>query len=251
VSKNDKSLELARYELRAKSLWLSGLKNNLKVGSLGVPLPIRAPYEAYESLICKLPGSGKYALEIGAGMGEFTEVLLKNYSHVYATDISEASLSILKNIYSEYKGLRILVGDMEALPFDDEAFDLVSCAGSLSYGDNNLVLKEVYRVLRPGGYFMAVDVLDHNPIYKLNRLLHFIKDQRTWSVVNRAPTNKLLAKYSQMFEVQITYYGSLVWVIPFLKVFFSDATVKKFIDLFDRIINVENSAFKFVICAKK
>lgn len=252
MSKNDKFLELTRYELRAKSLGSNGLKKNkLKIGSIGVPPPLRAPYEVYEGLIGKMTGSNERALEIGAGMGEFTGMLLRSYSQVYATDISEASLLILKNIYSEYKGLRILVGDMEALPFDDEAFDLVSCAGSMSYGDNDLVLKEVYRVLRPGGYFIAVDVLDQNPIYRLNRFLHFIQGNRTWSVVNRTPSNRLLAKYSKIFEVKVTYFGSLVWTIPFLKIFFSEVKIQKFIDWFDRIINVKNSAFKFVICAKK
>ena len=97
MSKNDKFLELARYELRAKSLGSNGLKKNkLKIGSIGVPPPLRAPYEVYESLIGKMTGSNERALEIGAGMGEFTGMLLRSYSQVYATDISEASLLILK-----------------------------------------------------------------------------------------------------------------------------------------------------------
>jgi hypothetical protein len=37
------------------------------------------------------------------------------------------------------------VADMEKLPFADQSFDLIVSAGSLSYGDNDKVLDEIYK----------------------------------------------------------------------------------------------------------
>jgi ubiquinone/menaquinone biosynthesis C-methylase UbiE len=44
---------------------------------------------------------------------------------------------------------------MEKLPFADQSFDLIVSAGSLSYGDNDKVLDEIYRVLKNKGAFIA------------------------------------------------------------------------------------------------
>ena len=40
---------------------------------------------------------------------------------------------------------------MEKLPFKNESFDVICSAGSLSYGDNNKVMSEIYRILKLGG----------------------------------------------------------------------------------------------------
>jgi ubiquinone/menaquinone biosynthesis C-methylase UbiE len=36
-------------------------------------------------------------------------------------------------------------------------------AGSLSYGDNDIVMNEIYRVLKLQGVFIAIDSLNNNP----------------------------------------------------------------------------------------
>tara|TARA_B110000444_G_C18436347_1_gene409237 strand:+ start:426 stop:593 length:168 start_codon:yes stop_codon:yes gene_type:complete len=54
---------------------------------------------------------------------------------------------------------------MENLPYEKNTFDVVCCAGSLSYGKNLLVLNEINGVLKSDGYFISVDNLNENPIY--------------------------------------------------------------------------------------
>jgi ubiquinone/menaquinone biosynthesis C-methylase UbiE len=56
---------------------------------------------------------------------------------------------------------------------------LIVSAGSLSYGDNDKVLDEIYRVLKNKGAFIAIDSLNNNPIYRLNR---FPCRPLSWSV---------------------------------------------------------------------
>jgi demethylmenaquinone methyltransferase/2-methoxy-6-polyprenyl-1,4-benzoquinol methylase len=90
-------------------------------------------------------------LEIGAGTGENTLKLIKMKFNVCATDISPKSVEVMSQKYSKYKNFSSKVGDMEKLPFKNDSFDIICSAGSLSYGDNNRVMNEIYRVLKFGG----------------------------------------------------------------------------------------------------
>jgi ubiquinone/menaquinone biosynthesis C-methylase UbiE len=45
---------------------------------------------------------------------------------------------------------------MEKLPFADQSFDLIVSAGSLSYRDNDIVMNEIYRVLKLQGVFIRL-----------------------------------------------------------------------------------------------
>ena len=96
---------------------------------------------------------------------------------------------------------------MEFLPFASGSFDLVAMAGSLSYGDNDRVLRELHRVLRSGGTLVCVDSLNHNPIYRFNRWVHYRFGERSRSTLQRMPTLGLLEQYQAAFgEAQIRYF---------------------------------------------
>ena len=91
-------------------------------------------------------------LELGSGIGNHTEALLKIGSKVIASDISKNSLNILlKTFGNKYKNLNILEADMEIIPYEDSSFDVVVSAGSISYGSKEIVRKEIHRLLKPGG----------------------------------------------------------------------------------------------------
>ena len=84
---------------------------------------------------------------------------------ICATDISPKSVEVMSQKYSKYKNFYSKVVDMEKLPFKNESFDVICSAGSLSYGDNNRVMNEIYRVLKFGGCVVLVVSLNDNPIY--------------------------------------------------------------------------------------
>jgi ubiquinone/menaquinone biosynthesis C-methylase UbiE len=68
----------------------------------------------------------------------------------------------------------LLMGDAQALPFPDQRFDTVVCTLALcSIPDERQAIAEVWRVLRPGGIFVALEhVRSPNPIIRgLERLL--------------------------------------------------------------------------------
>ncbi len=248
---NDKNLELLRYNSRARFLTNSSAELNIH-GALEEHPVLRAPYLYFQAQIKRFVTPKSYVLEIGSGTGRYTGLALSLGAQVIASDISEFSLNLLAKRYKYPRNLQIKVEDMELLSFDDNVFDVVISAGSLSYGDNWLVLQEVRRVLKLGGVFICVDSLNHNPIYKLNRWIHFFRGRRTKSTLERMPTLKTIASYGKFFSIlELNFFGSLSWLMPLFKFFIGDVKSASLSDRVDEILGVRASAFKFVMVTKK
>jgi len=244
---NDKNIEKYRYDSRAKK--------RLELQDYTFPTKFSAqlqpPVSSYKNLLAEVPPGSK-VLEIGAGMGENTEFLLELGLDVCATDISNNSVEILVNKFAKYDSFNAEVADMERLPFSDNSFNVVCSAGSLSYGDNSVVMNEIYRVLGKGGAFIALDSLSNNPIYKLNRYLHFLLGNRSKSTLERMPTVDLIDSYALKFgSVEVDYFGSITWLFPILTKFLSDNSVRVISNKVDKKLNVKKSAFKFTMKATK
>lgn len=253
MMRNDKSIELNRYDRRAQTLISKIEIEKFPVdGADAVSLTIRTPYSFYEEVLLSNISKDFSVLELGAGTGPFTGVLLRTGATICATDISEKSLEFLAVRHYGKGTLDTRVADMECLPFPDNYFDIVTCAGSLSYGDNLIVKNEIFRVLRPSGIFVCVDSLNNNPIYRFNRWIHYICGNRTKSTLLRMPTIRLIDQYRTLFgHVEVHFFGSVTWCIPFFVKLFGEVKASRFSDWFDRFIGARSSAFKFVMIAKK
>lgn len=247
----DKFIEQTRYDRRAQRL-NSCLLGELLPGAGGVPLYLQPPYLAYERMLSsRVPDLG-LILELAAGMGQFTERLTHGKGTVVATDISPESLGILRTRYNKNINCDTVACDIESLAFRANTFDLVASAGGLSYGDSEMVMKEIKRVLKPKGWFICVDSLNENPIYRANRFIHYLRGRRTKSTLVRMPTMKVLDRYKQEFEdVEITFYGGFTWLAPMISVFTSPQIVCRLLDHLDDFFNVKKMAFKFVMVARK
>lgn len=251
---DDKDLERQRYDARAKSaMQVLSVDGNLRHGSSSVPLVLRAPYVSYEAYLQRELKPNSMVLEIGSGTGEFTEVLLNSGAQVTATDISASSLKLLRLKYSARFELTTKTCDMEALPFLDNTFDLVASAGSLSYGDNSLVLEQIHRILKPGGCFVCVDSLNHHPFYRLNRYIHYLRGDRSQSTLRRMPTCDLIRLYQETFggSSAVHYFGSLSWAFGPLSRLSRNAWWAMLSDRLDHLLGVRKSAFKFVLIVRK
>ncbi len=252
-SKNkDKFKEFNRYELKAKKYLQENkfLKNHSKNI---IPFYLKSAYTKYNSLISKNINSSMNVLEIGCGTGEHTEKILKTGCKFTASDISENSLKIVNLKYKKkYQNLKILSADIEQLPFKDMSFDAVCCAGSLSYGSKKQVLSEIFRVLKTNGVFISIDSLNDNPIYKLNRYIHFLRGNRSFSTLINMPSLSLLKLYKKKFgDLEIYFFGNFFWCIPAMKLFCSKRRINNIMKLCDKYIRLNLLAFRFVMIVRK
>jgi SAM-dependent methyltransferase len=106
------------------------------------------------------------ALNIGVGGGWLEDHLIRVGWTVRSLDPNESVMARLKE-----KGIIGNVGDVEALPYRDRVFDVVFCSEILEHLSRNQMergLKEIFRVLRPGGYLLGTvpsqENLDDNEV---------------------------------------------------------------------------------------
>ncbi len=101
-------------------------------------------------------------LEIGAGLG-WASAILKQHkpaATVTATDVSPSVFRLATATYADIGARPDHAGacDMANLPFADETFDLVFGIAVLHHaGDVSAVMREVKRVLKPGGRYFGMD----------------------------------------------------------------------------------------------
>ena len=107
---------------------------------------------------------GKSVLDLGSGTGAAYEQLLNFETTAIDPDKKMLELNAFDNK---------VLGSAENLPFEDNSFDNVFCSFVWrNVSDTNNALNEVYRVLRPGGKFILLDMT--RPKNSFLRMLHKI-----------------------------------------------------------------------------
>ena len=106
--------------------------------------------------------SGHRVLDIAAGAGEQSITTAKKVGaagYVLATDISANILDYAKQMAQQagVNNIETKVMDGENLTLDDETFDaVISRVGLIYFPDQQKALKEMLRVLKPGGKLAAI-----------------------------------------------------------------------------------------------
>lgn len=102
--------------------------------------------------------TGRQVLEVGCGAAQGARWLVGQGAQVTAFDVSYAQLLESRRL-DERSGVaveRLVQADAQALPFRDASFDVVvSAFGGIPFlADSARAMREVARVLRPGGRFV-------------------------------------------------------------------------------------------------
>jgi SAM-dependent methyltransferase len=92
-------------------------------------------------------------VELGAGTGKLTELLVAAGHDVVATDPSPEMLVRLR---ARVPGARAAVASAEHIPVASCSADVVVCAQAFHWFDHEVAMPEIARVLRPGGVLALV-----------------------------------------------------------------------------------------------
>ena len=100
------------------------------------------------------------ALDVASGTGEpgLTIATILTGGMVVITDLSEGMLDVARSNAARrsVKNLEFVACDASELPFADNSFDIISCRfGFMFFPDMSLAMKEMFRVLKPGGRIAA------------------------------------------------------------------------------------------------
>ncbi len=114
----------------------------------------------------KLISVGSYSyLEVGAGLGRFTELVKNNYRNL---DITCLEINPELNQELKAKGFNSLKGSILKMPFSDNGFDIVHCSHvieHLGYPAIIQALDELFRVVKTNGYVIIRSPFMHPGFY--------------------------------------------------------------------------------------
>jgi SAM-dependent methyltransferase len=100
--------------------------------------------------------------DLGCGTGQIAEVLAPCVDRVIAIESSAEMLQAAHERLDSQVNVELRRGELEALPIDDATLDAATMCLVLHHvADPAQVLRETARVLRPGGRFLAVDMMEH------------------------------------------------------------------------------------------
>lgn len=101
---------------------------------------------------------GRRVLDVGCGNGYVLSRYAKEGALVYGVDLTETGIDLCRRRF-DFSGLNghFTVGSAEDLPYPDNAFDVVCSMGVLHHTpDTEKAVREIFRVLKPGGRLIVM-----------------------------------------------------------------------------------------------
>ena len=146
---------------------------------------------------------GMTILEIGCGTGYFTRELTRRGADIVAIDVSPDLLEIAKAKYSA-PNVRYEIQNAYALTYADAMFDSVVGSSILHHLEIEDALREIYRVLKPGGtiYFTEPNML--NPQIAMQKNIPWIKRR-----LGDSPDETAFFRWSMRRLLEQTGYGNI------------------------------------------
>ena len=177
--------------------------------------------QLYHHAASTVPIENKNVLEVGSGRGGGTSFVARYHSPAEMTglDFSPTAISLSQKMHGDIPNLTFVHGDAEKLPFEDHNFDVViNVESSHCYGNMDAFVKEVSRVLKPGGYFSWVDLRGTDMIQALEVALSHPQLQL---VRNEIITENVIQALDEIHERKIDLIREYIpkWIQPAFKDF--------------------------------
>jgi SAM-dependent methyltransferase len=197
--------------------------------------------------LSELFGNNKFEnmLEIGSGCGFYLPLLRNHADNITVTDLNPHMLELSKSIALKKKltNMNFSVADATSMPFDDNSFDAIIGHDILHHIESRSEsIYEIYRVLKPGGFYFGIEPNVFNPLIALLQA----KDRDEWGAfgANKFWIKKTFSNKFKSVEIgcnNAIQTGANKFTLP---------TVK----LADKVCNlplIRNLSFNFSIVAKK
>lgn len=114
------------------------------------------------ALLALLPAEYVVA-DLGCGTGSIVSQLAPHVGRVIGVDNSPAMLKAARKRLAGAKNVELLHGDVSAIPIEDGTCDAALLILALTYvSDAGAALREMARILKPGGRAVIVDLLPHD-----------------------------------------------------------------------------------------
>jgi len=174
---------------------------------------------------------GKHVCEVGCGQGSTLNYLPKLGAYVHGIDMSGASLvqartGALELGHSDHVSLSI--GDAENISFPGESFDAIICSGVLHHTEDTWGgIREIHRVLKPGGITIVMLYRTGNPKWWLTGLLRGLSSVIDWISGTKFFVADRLLNRKKEGSLQGTALLELFGV-PILKAFSNEESRKMF-----------------------
>jgi SAM-dependent methyltransferase len=163
--------------------------------------PDRLCIQLYQRVAQPAELGGREILEVGSGRGGGASYVTRYLrpAHVIGVDFSPQAVAFCRERHKDVANLQFRVGDAEALPFADSSFDaVINVESSHCYGDAGRFFREVYRVLRPDGWFLYADLRDRAGAAELVTML----SRQGWTHVEREEITKGVLKALELDDAR-------------------------------------------------
>lgn len=151
--------------------------------------------------------AGRDVLDVGCGLGNDTARFARGGARVTGIDIAPRAIELSKRNF-EQRGLegRFLVMDGEAMTFPEANFDFVYCHTILHFTtDPAAMIREIHRVLRPGGTALLMSVNRHSWMRLMHRLAKVEIDHLQAPVFNWFSPGELMAMAAPFAERRLVH----------------------------------------------
>ena len=145
------------------------------------------------------PQGHEVALDVACGPGTFARAFAPRVRRACGLDLTVAMLERARRVAVEedLQNLSFACGNAYALPFADGAFDLASCGYSLHHMSDPLaVLRELARVVRPGGRVALLDLVapEEPESGELNNRIEITRDHSHVRTLSASEFERLLGQ---------------------------------------------------------
>ena len=131
--------------------------------------------------------SGKRLLDVGCGLGNDLSRFVLGGAIGVGIDISPTAIRLARQNFEQRKlNAEFQHMDGEEMSFEDNSFDVVYCHTVLHFTPNpDALVREIYRVLKPGGQAILMTINRHSWLYFLHRLAKLKIDYMDAPVFNK------------------------------------------------------------------